>query len=299
MTKQIRISHSAIRQLTSCPRLTLFEKELRLYPVYGSIAMKYGSAYHAAMEAYYKSGKDLNAAIETAALYWSKPTIQDIQDDYRNLENLITSIVFYHERYQYDNTEIMGIQEHRIETELLLSEEEKDRYGDISVLFVAVIDLVLVIDGMKWVVDFKTTSVELPYLASRLRRMPQLMGYQFVGQDALKEISGTMIYYHQLKATKSRTTGLYGAPKIDFMPFPQIYSRKDYNDWRSYVIFKAFMLNKAKEAGYPPDFNACFEFNRSCPYLPLCDYPKWDLDRFMEMDGFVIVPDEREQNNNG
>ena len=150
------------------------------------------------------------------------------------------------------------------------------------------------ITASAWIVDFKTTSVDLAYMASRMKKMSQLMGYQFVSQANFEDINGCMVYYHQLKASKSRKTGLYGETKTDFMKFPMIFNNHDYNDWRKYVIWNAFNLKKAKDSGYPPNFNSCYEFNSQCPYLALCEYPKWDEEKFKQMEGFVIVPDERE-----
>lgn len=292
MTESVRLSHSAITQLAACPRKIYFQKELSLYPETGSIAMRYGSGFHAGMEGYYKHGKSLLKGIEAAAAFWNAPTKQVYYDDYRNLESLLTAITLYHEQYGNDTETIMGVPEGKSETLLPMTDEEKEVYGDIQALFVAVIDLILSVDGMPWVVDFKTTSVELAYMASRLRKMPQLMGYQFVEQ-ARQNIAGCMVYYHQLKATKSRTTGLYGATKTNFMKFPMIFGHQDYENWRRYVNWNAFCLKNAVKADYPPNFNSCYAFNSSCEYLPLCDYPKWNPDRFVEMDGFVVIPDER------
>jgi len=264
----------------------------------GSIAMRYGSGYHAGMEAYYKNNKDIIKAMEAVVEFWKKPTIQTFNEDYRNLESLLTSLSLYHEQYQHDNEVVSGIPEKKTITQILLTDEEKVLYGDIAVDFVVVIDLILEVDGMQWVVDFKTTSVELSYMASRMRKMVQLMGYQFTAQASFGSINGTMVYYHQLKASKSRKTGLYGETKTDFMKFPMIFSNKDYADWRKYVVWNAFKMQKAVDAGFPPNFNSCYEFNSACAYLPLCDYPKWDMDKFLVMEGFVVVPDEREEVSN-
>jgi hypothetical protein len=291
----IRTSHSAIRKLISCPRKILFSDEMRLFPVNGSIAMRYGSGFHKAMEAYYSNNKDVSKGIQAAAEYWNKPTKQIFHDDYRNLESLIASLITYDEQYRNDKEEVIGFPENKIVTRILLTDEEKSCYGDIEIDFVVVIDLVLGIDGMTWIVDFKTTSVDLPYMGSRLRKMPQLMGYQFGPSSVIKNVAGTMIYYHQLKATKSRTTGLYGATKTDFMKFPMIFSENDYYNWRKYIIWEAYCSKVAKDAGYPPNYNSCYEFNKSCEYLPLCDYPKWDIERFLSMDGFVVIEREEEK----
>jgi hypothetical protein len=296
MTQSIRVSHSTIRTLASCPRKVLFEKELRLFPANGSIAMRYGSGFHVGMEHYYKNNKNVAIAMEAAASYWQTPTIQTYEEDYRNLESLLTSIALYHEQYKTDNEVVAGVPENKLITTLSLTDDEKVAYGDMEVQFVVVLDLLLEVDGMQWVVDFKTTSVDLAYMASRMRKMPQLMGYQFVAKDEFPDINGCMVYYHQLKASKSRKTGLYGEMKTDFMKFPMIFSNKDYADWRRYVIWNAFIYKSAINAGYPPNYNSCYEFNQHCPYLPLCDYPRWDIDKFMEMDGFVVVPDERTAN---
>jgi hypothetical protein len=199
----------------------------------------------------------------------------------------------YHEQYANDSEEIVGATENEFIKEISLNETERSQFGDFIVDFVAVIDLILKIDGLTWVIDFKTTSVDLPYLSSKLRRMAQLMGYQFIAQSVLPEVNGTFVYYHQLKASKSRKTGEYGETKIDFMKFPQVYSITDYEQWRKYVVWNAFKMKQAKLAGYPPEFSSCYLFNSACEYLPLCDHPKWDLERFLEMPGYVIVPDDR------
>lgn len=297
MSTVIRTSHSTIRNSLSCPRKQFFQDVLRLFPSMGSTALRYGSGYHKAMEAYYKNGKNLLLGIEAAAEYWKKPTLQTFNDDYRTLEALLTSLSLYHEQYGNDSEAVSGTPEKKTVTQLLLTDEEKDHYGDIEVHFVVVIDLILNVDGLQWVVDFKTTSVDLSYMASRMRKMVQLMGYQFVANRQLNDISGCLVYYHQLKASKSRKTGLYGDLTINFMKFPMIFSSHDYANWRKYVIYQAYMQKIAKDTGFPPNFNSCYEFNSACSYLPLCDYPKWDVDKFKEMEGFVVIPDERETAN--
>ena len=293
MTIKVRTSHSTNRTLISCPRKIYFQNDLRLFPINGSTAMRYGSGYHKGMEVYYKNDKNLIKAMEAVVEYWQKPTVQTFVDDYRTLEALLTSLSIYHEQYGNDVEEISGIPEDKITTTILLTDEEKGYYGDIEIQFVVVIDLILSIEGMQWVIDFKTTSIDLPYIASRMRKMSQLMGYQYIAQEHYGNISGCMVYYHQLKASKSRKTGLYGDLKTDFMKFPMIFSGHNYRDWRKYVIWNGFKLLKAKESSYPPNFNSCYEFNAACPYMPLCDYPKWSSEKFIEIEGFVVVPDER------
>jgi hypothetical protein len=247
------------------------------------------------MEAYYSNGKDIQKALEAAVTFWQKPTLQIFTDDYRNLESLLNSLMLYDGQYKNDLETIVGVPENKLLTTIPLTDEEKEYFGDISVDFVVVLDLLLEVNDMKWVIDFKTTSVDLPYIASRLRKMVQIMGYQFVGQRYFKDVTGAMIYYHQLKASKSRKTGLYGDIKTDFMKFPMIFSEKDYTDWRRYVIWNAFKQHYVEKADYPPNYNSCYEFNKSCSYLPLCDYPTWNPDKFIERDDFVVVPDERKE----
>jgi hypothetical protein len=291
----IRMSHSAINQGEQCPRKALFSRKLRLYPEIGSTAIRYGSGYHRGMEGYYSNDRNIVKAIEAAANYWKKPTIQKFLPDYRTLDNLLTSLGQYNDRYAADNVKVIGMPENTLTMEITLTKSEKTVYGAFSINFVVVIDLMLEIDGMIWVVDFKTTSVDLPYIVSKLRRLSQLMGYQFVAQDKIPEVTGTFCYYHQLKASKSKKTGEYGELTIDFLNSPQIFGSHDFNQWRQYVIWSTHKLLVAEKAGWPPEYASCYNFNRACEYLPLCDYPKWDIDRFMTMPGFVIVPDDREE----
>ena len=48
MTERIRVSHSAVVKNNACPRQRMFE-ENRLFSQYGSMAMRYGSAFHKGM----------------------------------------------------------------------------------------------------------------------------------------------------------------------------------------------------------------------------------------------------------
>jgi len=292
MTEVIRVSHSAITKNNQCPRKAFFEN-IRLFPEYGSIAMRYGSGFHKGMECYYRNNKDLLKGIEGAAEFWQKPTIQQFHEDYRNLQSLINSISLYHDQYRNDEEEVFGSPEEKIYIIIELTDEEKQIYGDFKVEFISILDLMLKLDGMKWIVDFKTTSVNLDYMAAKLRKLIQLMGYQFSAREHYEGINGTLVYYHQLKATKSRKTGEYGSVTTDFRKFPQIFSERDYQYWRKYIIWNAFKIKKAQDSDYPAEYGSCFDFNSTCEYMPLCDHPRWDIDSFKEMNGFCIVPDDR------
>lgn len=292
MTEIVRLSHSAINKNNQCPRQVLFESH-RIFPEYGSIAMRYGQGFHSGMEGYYRNGKDLLKGLESAVNFWQKPTVQQYNEDYRNLQSLINSISMYHDQYRNDEEEVFGSPEEKMYVTIKLTDEEKRIFGDIQVEFVAIIDLMINFDGMKMIVDFKTTSVGLDYMAAKLRKLIQLMGYQFTAREYYEGINGTMVYYHQLKATKSRKTGEYGTVTTDFRKFPQIFSDRDYHIWRKYIIWNAFKLKMAKKADSPVEYGSCFDFNKTCEYMPLCDHPRWDIEAFKEMDGFCIVPDDR------
>jgi hypothetical protein len=295
MTETIRLSHSSGTQMNLCPRRVLFESKLRLFSINGDMSLRYGQGYHKAQEAYYKHGKNITKGLEAAVEFWNKPTKQIYDEaDYRNIQSLCTALMQYDERYRLDLEAMTGEPETKVIATILLTDEEKAIYGDIEVNFVEVIDLILEIDGCKWITDFKTTKSDLPYMASMLRKMVQLMGYHYVAQRLFPDVSGCLVDYHQIKAVKSRSTGFYGETKIDFMKFPMIFPSHDYKNWRRYVIWNAAKFRIAEKAGYPPEAGSCYAFNKTCPYLPLCEYPKWDIDRFMEMKGFVVVPDDRE-----
>lgn len=294
MTERIRISHSALTKNNECPRQRMFAEE-RIFPVYGSMAMRYGQGFHKGMEHYYLNNKDLLKGIEGAVQFWQKPTVQVYNEDYRNLQSLINSISLYHDQYRNDEEVVFGVPENKLSIIIELTSDEKKIYGDVEVEFVAILDLMIDFDGMRWIVDFKTTSVNLDYMAAKLQKLIQLMGYQFTGREHYEGINGTMVYYHQLKAVKSRKTGEYGSVTTDFRKFPQIFSERDYKIWRKYIIWNAFKLKMAKEADFPVEYGSCFNFNKTCDYMPLCDHPRWDLEMFKEMDGFCDVPDDRKK----
>ena len=76
---------------------------------------------------------------------------------------------------------------------------------------------------------------------------------------------------HHLSAYKSKTTGLYGEPKIDFKRVPQIYTDGDIDSWRISLMNTAeLILNNEDRKLWPMKHSNCYRYGR-CTYAPLCE----------------------------
>jgi hypothetical protein len=101
------------------------------------------------------------------------------------------------------------------------------------------------------------------------------MGYTYAGSKIYtgdeSVIEGALVTIHHLSAYKSKTSGNYGEPKIDFRRNPQIFSDNDLAQWRASFIDVANEMATAKEtSSYPMNHDNCFQFG-PCQYLQLCE----------------------------
>lgn len=264
----------------SCKRKWYWKNLRHLSPLTGSTALRYGKSWHAGQDAFYnsiknvgwkKNGEAVEAAIIAIKTEWDKCSAEEsFYDDYRTLENCIKSFLIYIGHFALDEGNLTVVNTERAFKVLMRSEVSGCHYW-----FMGRIDTEVKLDGMNWILEHKTTGQPIDVQANRLSRSAQGMGYNY----ALKRLyadeevapQGILMVLHHLSARKSKTTGQYGNPTIDFRRSPQIYSNYDLKEWKlSFDTVAEEIMTAIERNQFPQNHDSCFDFG-SCPFLGLCD----------------------------
>jgi hypothetical protein len=268
-----------------CLRKYFFNFVLGLKPNWGSTPLRYGSTWHAGMEAFYrniqkngwaKDGGALTDAVNAIEKKWEEETVLFPlwNSDYRTKENCLQSLLAYINHFAADEGHLKVIEVERFfRIPITPTEQEQERFPHLEPFwFEGRIDLEVFLDGRYWQMDHKTTGQNLTLQASRLQRSGQAIGYTFAGELELdQESDGHLIVLHHLSAYKSKVTGEYGKPKIDFSRIPMLYDEFDVADWMEGSMEIAQRLQIARRSGvWPMEHGSCYTYGR-CAYCDLCE----------------------------
>lgn len=270
----------------------------------GSTALRYGSAFHSFKEGFYRTIlKDGWAEKRTAMLNgisfakntWDRESDQrEFYDDYRTFDNLTTAAMKFTEYFADDETELEIIDTEQIfELEMLpLTNTELAWYPSPpeSILFTGRIDLQVKLHGIPWIVDTKTTGNSLAIESNRLQRSAQLMGYAYAAEKILDfKPNGCLVDYLHTSARKNKE-GNYGTIKYDFARTPHIFTDKDIVSWRQSYLKVAKEIQESMETEiWDQCQDSCFNYNRNCGFLNLCEQNKDAVDISMNEE-FIYQP---------
>jgi len=266
-----------------------------MHPINGSTALRYGVVWHKAMEAFYgavkefgwNSGTIIEKAMLAAKAEWeSYSAKQTFWDDYRTLENLIISLLAFIDHFAGDEGMIEIIEP---ETKFKILMPATDVVEEFY--FTGKIDLELLLNGRFWLNDHKTTGAALSRQTQLLNRSPQFMGYSYAAERVMEQKpDGALVTFHHLSAYKSKKTGLYGKPKIDFARIPQVYSQEDIDDWKDSFYDTVKQIQWCTERNHwPKRFDSCYQYGL-CQYAFLCDQHRKEGEEVLEDHFYVDVP---------
>lgn len=282
-TEPLSIDNTKRSTANGCLRKYYYKHIAGIEPTQGSTALRYGICWHEAMDAFYsyiaehgwtKDGKALEAAILSARAEWDYySSKQTFIEDYRNIENLMKSLLQYISTFSFDEgmlqvRESEGVFSIPIEP----TQEELQLYPFLKPFnFTGIIDLDVILSGSNWIIDHKTTGKSISMVSNTLHRSPQFKGYTFAAEKKLKErIEGFLVVIHHLSARK-RKTGEYGEPSIDFSRVPQIYTSQDITAWKHSLLETANRIHLAHATGnFPMQDDTCYTFGQ-CTYSQLCE----------------------------
>lgn len=274
-----------------CRRKFYLQHVLHIRSLFGSTALRYGSTWHAGMEAFYghiqqhgwtRDGKAVEAAFAGMKREWDEISSKErFYLDYRTLENCFLSFTQYLAAFTADEGMLKVIATERpfkIHMELENKEEEKLFPGLQPFHFTGKVDMEIELNGMRWIDEHKTTGQAIDEQARRLNRSAQVMGYTYAtvrrSEDRKTAPEGALITLHHLSCRKSTAKGRegeYGNPKIEFKRVPQIFNDNDIHQWRMSLLSTAFDIQRERERNlWPMNHDSCYNYGK-CPYLSICE----------------------------
>jgi len=280
---EIKLSASSKSNLISCPR----EYFLRNFQgVFGSVNMRYGSAWHGYMQGYYShikengwsyDGNSILEAGEKGKEIWEEETSKQIynEDTYLSQAELGRSFLEFINEFSSDE-EVLHVREAERSFEIFfpLTKSEKKRYSNIKgdgIIYKGIIDLEVELGELNWVVEFKTTGWSLVALQDSLRRSPQILGYDVCGEILCEdEISGCLVNIHRI-LSKKKKDGEWGKVSREFRRIPQIYSEGDKKAWRESLLYAGDLLSYHEKLSlWPMQWENCGMYG-GCGLREVCN----------------------------
>ena len=268
----MEIDNTKRRSYALCPRKYYWEHVRSIRPRNSSTALRYGIVWHEIMDKYYSTIRDIGwegkteaitAGILAGKVAWEKETnSRSFYDDYRTLENCLTAFIGYIDNYRDD------------EGFIKILEVEKRFSIDLGydTTFVGKVDAKVELNDAIWLMEHKTTGMPIDKQLKTLQRYPQIIGYYYAGTALSNEhIEGVLIPMLHTSATKSKVTGLYGKPRIEYRRSPQIFTDGDVQSWKDSFIWTANQIEDSHDKAYwPMQLDSCYHFG-SCTYTNLCE----------------------------
>ncbi len=296
----LRLHWTTKEAAVKCLRKYYLNHILHLKSNWGKTALRYGSVWHAGQEMFYnyikehgwtRDGGALTAAVEGVEKSWKYESrlFPFWKEDYRTKENCLQALLAYISHFTADESHLEVIEVERdFSLPIIPNKIEQEQFPYLEPFhYEGKIDLEVYLDGRYWQMDHKTTGQNLSIQASRLQRSGQAIGYTHAGQLTLdKEAEGHLIVLHHLSAYKSKKTGLYGKPKIDFQRVPMLYDEYDIVDWQQAFMEQAQRIQIAQKSGvWPMEHGSCYTYGR-CSYCDLCE-SKMTLSEVTEKSPFM------------
>jgi hypothetical protein len=281
-----RFDNSKRETANGCLALYNLKYNVGLQSQFGSTSLRYGSAFHEAMDGFYSAVKRfgwnekelcMQAAILSAKAAWEEERNQDLlfREDFKNFNNLMSALMQYWGHFQHDSQILEIIEAERyFAVNMAVTNKERGLYGiprEYDIIFTGIIDLEILLSDRYWLLDFKTSARDLSYIASQNERSFQFKGYTYAGSRELRSVpEGMLVLYHQINARKSVKTGDYGNLTIDFKRVPYIYTEWEIAKWRESFLETAGRALRANEnEHWPQQDDRCFKYGR-CEFLELC-----------------------------
>jgi hypothetical protein len=275
----LELDNSKRSTFIACPKKFYYDYIASLQKVTGNSALRYGTCFHAGMEAYYehvrvngwtRDGEALKASIMHAQKIWEEETalFTSFYEDYRNLHNLILALTSYFNHFAADEGFLEVVSPEKA-FKILIT----DKKDDFSFYFTGKIDLKIRLNGSIWGNEFKTSGYTIKQQTERIQRSPQIIGYTYAikeTSDDLELPEGFLTTLHQITSRKKKD-GEYGKLTIDFSRSPQVFSHEDVCHWRESILFTAKSLTECIEKDhFPKYYDSCYQYGR-CTFMNLCE----------------------------
>lgn len=268
----------------ACPRKYYWAYVRNIRSVNGSAAIRYGVAWHAMMEMMYglmvEAGKwvdpmpNLTKILEAGIAAYDKESLGlSFADTYRTKATLAKAFLVYMTTFSNDPMMVRPVATEQV-FEILMepqTDEEKRCFAALKpFVFTGKLDMQILLDGLSWITEHKTTGAYMAQAKSRLHRSAQMMGYTWASKQVGIKTQGLLTAIHHISARKLKD-GSWGEPKIEFERVPQMYTDFDLADWRRSFLDTAMRIQAEQERQlWPMCHDNCYQYG-TCSYACLCE----------------------------
>lgn len=287
----IELDNLTRKAYSQCPRKFYIGYVLNLHGVRGASALRGGITWHAILEGFYKSikevgWKDLEVSMEAAVLNGKKAWDRESrkysfgESDYRVLENYLTAFIQYMGHFRGDEFMLEPV-----ETEFAFNLPlEGDTVFQRNILdtippvhFKGRIDGIFKLGGNIWTLEYKTTGWQIQTVSRELNRNTAVIGYTYAGHEMYPNLEGCLVSIVQMVSRKTKD-GSYGKLTIDFDRVPMLFSPSDLENWKDSFICTARDIYDSWYTGFfPMQFDSCYQYGSPCAYSRICEHPRLKL----------------------
>jgi len=275
-----------------CPRKFYYSMHLgrrRSGPTRAALA--YGTAWHAGLEAHYKTGGDREAVLRAIIMAWQP---HDNPDDHRTLERCLREYDNYVAKYgsYEEELRLWGKTVGYPDAPVVEVPTEISWPGALHP-YAGKIDRIVEHNGLYLVEDHKTTSALGAYYFKQFDPSNQMMGYAWLAQKLTQlPIAGVRINAHAVLKASSK----FERQTIHFSQDRLEEWAANYNSWiqriegalrdlqLSLELAEGVTRNEDLLAAFPHNFNACAGKYGQCTYTEVCTFPARIRSKVLEAD---------------
>jgi hypothetical protein len=246
--------YSKVTDFEKCPRFYMYRWEpgWKLTPRKTNVNTLFGTTFHAARAAWYESGKQLSEAFEA---------IKSVLTDYLGADDFdvgdfamyaCDAITAYADKYQDDDL-VRTASEVAFDTEI----------GGFPLT--GRLDNIIVVDGMVWVEEVKTTGLSIPTFLRSMHVDGKTTAYIWAARKLADErVQGAYLDVCYKKRNKSG---------FEFVRDVSPRTSDFLQQWEHDTIRKLEAIRQARESGdWIHNYTSCFNMYGVCPYLDLCRF---------------------------
>lgn len=293
------IDNSFLEHFTTCPRHAEYANIRKRISAKEKPALTFGSAFHKAMEYRYSVLKNQPPTPADEQDIYDKAIVpyfeqhKQPEDDHRTVSFLQEIVQEYNKRFNHENFSLMTDSQGNVLTEQTFSVKLLDytlRNGTvIPVYYVGRIDLIVIIDGQIFVLDFKTASSLGVTKENELKVSPQFEGYAWgLGKTINKDVSGFIVRCARTKAKPGTTRGGWDKWWDEcFMSHKEYFRPDQLKEWELNTIANVREFFYHYENGYLPQKKKACTLYGMCPYYDICYLPTSQRMQMLNSDQFV------------
>jgi len=255
--------NSTISCFQTCRRKYYYQYVRHLQPAMKSAPLIFGTAIHDALDCYYKNKDKDVGIIEAVKLFKSSYSTPE-GESLRTVENGVKMLTWYSIKYKGEPFTVYG------------KPEEGFVFFIGELLYGGRLDLPVEWDGQLWIMEHKTTTRLGASYFNQYELDKQITGYIIALEEySGRKCSGAIINVLEPWKDVKRVSAKTKKPEDHFLRKP-ISKSEDLKQRFRYnvqaIVRDILWCEQHGEFQEAEKKEACFYYNRDCPFLQLCQY---------------------------